>query len=312
MKATSRFRYFTAALALKILSSTGFLRRFYRFLGNHTGERHTAVTRVEIGRGLWLYDRLRELGFSSERKISALELGTGWTHFYAVFLRLFFPMETALFDVQDNRNFFAFRKRCENLLGAFATSPLAGLEKAGEGNAPDRLLKEVIRADDFPSSYRLLDMTYLVDERGRLDGLADNSFDLVFSVDVLEHVERDVFSRSMDWIYRALKPGGISIHQVGLDDHLAHYAPGMPAKNYLRYSTPVWKFWFENRLQYFNRMQAPEILSAFDASGFESLHCATQKDSRTACPKVHAEFRRFDQDALDSVRACLIHRKPAG
>ena len=45
------------------------------------------------------------------------------------------------------------------------------------------------------------------------------------------------------------------------DTSLYHYDTSVSAKNYLRYSDAVWKRWFENRVQYFNRVQRREWLT---------------------------------------------------
>jgi len=303
-------RYQIAALLLKYFSSFAFMRRLYRFAGNSLGDRHTTVSQSELERGIWLCERFREEGFSEDKKNIVLELGTGWTHFYAIFIRLFFKTEIVLFDIHDNRNLLSLKNRCAKLLNALLTPSFLGLFQDWDlGNAKE-LLGRIIAADGFNEVYRQLNMSYLIETQGRLDALSEDTFDVIFSVDVLEHVKRESFSRSVADIYRVLKPGGISIHQIGIDDHLAHYAPGMYAKNYLRYSTSTWKLLYENQLQYFNRLQLPEILSMFDATGFKLQHSETEEDASLDNSRVHFEFRRFDKKTLNVTRAFLVHRKP--
>ena len=45
------------------------------------------------------------------------ELGTGWIHFYSLYLRLFFDFRGTLYDVWDNRQLHAL-KRIFSQLGA--------------------------------------------------------------------------------------------------------------------------------------------------------------------------------------------------
>ena len=46
-------------------------------------------------------------------------------------------------------------------------------------------------------------------------------------------------------MYRSLKPGGYSIHQIGIDDHLTHFDSSQSPKKYISYSDNVWKLLFE-------------------------------------------------------------------
>ncbi len=215
-----------------------------------------------------------------------------------------------LFDVQDNRNFESFKKRCGNLLIALSAVPSLMSKTAEELDIANALLRDIIAINDFDKLYDLLNMRYLIDPQGSLDSIQDKAFDVVFSMDVLEHVDHDAFHSTVQNIHRLLKPGGVSIHQIGLDDHLTHYVPGMPLKNYLRYSTFIWKLFFENRLQYFNRLQLPEILSSFEASGFDLIQSETEEDVNLGGIHPHPEFLRFDNNALKATRAYLVHRKP--
>jgi ubiquinone/menaquinone biosynthesis C-methylase UbiE len=47
----------------------------------------------------------------------------------------------------------------------------------------------------------------------------DNSFDIIISSHVLEHIPNDI--KVMSELQRVLKPGGFSIHQVPIDYNLA-------------------------------------------------------------------------------------------
>ena len=116
-----------------------------------------------------------------------MELGTGWVHWEALFTRLFYEVEVVLFDVWDNRGFDGFRNYA-------ATSP-SGFPGSKPATAAARekaiaLLGRVLECADFDEVYRLLGWRYVIDAEGRLDALADNSLDLVFSSEVMEHMPR--------------------------------------------------------------------------------------------------------------------------
>ena len=61
------------------------------------------------------------------------------------------------------------------------------------------------------------------------------------------------------------------IHQIGIDDHLAHYDSKVSKKHYLRYSLSNRKYLFENIVQYHNVLQAEDYQRFFLNKGFEIL-----------------------------------------
>ncbi|HXP59393.1 MAG TPA: class I SAM-dependent methyltransferase [Dongiaceae bacterium] len=302
----SWLRYRMAALGLKSFSATQTTRRLYRWLGNSFGQRrHSGVSAVDLSRGLWLCDQVKQSELCLDKSSAVLELGTGWTHFYAVFLRLFFETRITLFDVQDNRQLNALKRRFADLESKLA------LVRPDDGQSIHRLVRQIREVRSFTELYASLGLVYVLEPNGSLAAMRDRSFDMVFSMDVLEHVQRASVPGVISGMYRVLKPGGLCLHQIGLDDHLSHYAAGMPSKNYLRYSDGIWKAMFENEIQYFNRLQLPEFEEAFAASGFQLLSRQTEDDPRSLSRIVpHAQYLRFDASALAATRALLTYRKP--
>ena len=305
MESIPTLRYYAAAAALKAFSANGITRRLYRLLGNALGQRrHMVASITDVQRGHWLCQQITNLGLRLDNSASVLELGTGWTHFYAIYLRLFFEPKTILFDIQDNRQLQALKRRTSSLAAVLASQQ--DLQAASVQN----LTRQIAQVEGFSELYQLLGMNYIIEPRGKLTAMSSDRFEMVFSVDVLEHVERTALPATISDIYRVLKPGGISIHQIGLDDHLSHYAPGMPSKNYLRYSDRTWKLFFENKVQYFNRIQLAEFLTLFQQGGFELESCQTKDDSALLTQiSIHDQFRHHSTHDLQATRAFIVHRK---
>ncbi len=296
-------RYVLTALALKVFSANGTTKALYRKIGNTLGQQRRKnpklPSRLRKGnRMISLCDKYSAVKLGD----TLFELGTGWIHWYAVYLRLHYDVSITMFDVWDNRQFEAFR---------LCFSRLRASVKADRGY-PDRmadLLDRISAVESFEELYRLLGLEYVIESEGCLDQFQDCSFDCVFSVDVLEHVSGAHAQLLAEEIHRILKPGGYSVHQIGLGDHLSHYDKKESPKNYLRYSDRTWKTFFENDVQYFNRLQMPDWLGLFDAAGFSLLEKITAtKDIESI--RIDPKYERYRKEDLSCTRLTIIHGKP--
>src|SRR3954471_3807296 len=98
-------KYLTAAVALKCFSVTPGTRQAYRFVGNRLGNKRRCAGRMPA----YYFERVKRIvNLTRQRDIvhdgdRVLELGTGWLHWDALALKLFFDIEGVLFDVWDNR-----------------------------------------------------------------------------------------------------------------------------------------------------------------------------------------------------------------
>jgi SAM-dependent methyltransferase len=95
----------------------------------------------------------------------------------------------------------------------------------------------------------------------------DASFDVVWSVSVLEHV-RDPEALLAE-VHRVLRPGGYQVADLGLYDH---YQPRHdPARMYqmLRYPSWLWELMTSQRSSWTNRIRWSGWLALFAQAGFE-------------------------------------------
>ena len=76
--------------------------------------------------------------------------------------------------------------------------------------------KEMQLARSFEAAYAVARMTYRC---GSVNLYPSGTFDRIFSVDVLEHVNSSIFSQAAGSWFEILKRGGMFVAQVGLDDH---------------------------------------------------------------------------------------------
>lgn len=302
----SRARYGAAAAALKLGSVSP---KLYRMFGNWLGQRRRVKAGMREQQGkrateFLAWCRRHDLVHDGD---SVLEIGTGWVHFESLVLRLFYDVRATLFDVWDNRQLDALRRYAEDLRDYL-------LREADIDGTEERRIREtvasIVGAESFEELYRTMGFEYVVDERGVLDRLADASFDLVYSNNVLEHVDRATAARLIEGTRRVLRPGGHSLHNIDLSDHLVSLVGirDMSPKNYLRYSDRTWRRRFENRVQYINRLQRPEWLELFRRAGLEPVAeevctAALQPDA------VSDRFHGLDAEDLACTRLIVLHER---
>ena len=301
-------RYFLAAQGLKAFSMTPGTRRAYRAIGNRIGGRKRAarINPSYIRRAsenlAWL-----EQALDIAPGMTILELGTGWVHWESLFTRLFHPVRIVAMDVWDNRQFDGFRRYCEDLATRLDTEVP---RPEGERQAARALLQRIARCPDFETVYRELGMRYVVEPSGRLNFQETGSVDAIISSDVLEHVPAEAFQTLVEDMFRVLKPGGVSSHQVVPADHLCIYDRSAHPKNYLRYSNRTWRAFFQNEVQYVNRLQASQIRAMFERAGFEDIRLEVTERAPLGDLPLAAEFAGLDRDDLECAVFRMAARKP--
>ena len=300
-------RYLITALMLKTASV---FPSFYRLIGNQLGVKKRLKDGIPSYYGRRAKDFL--LWYSKYEMLhdgdAVLEVGTGWVHFESIVMRLFYDVRATLFDVWDNRQLDALKKYAVQLEGLLGQE--LDLTSTQRGRIRS-LINAIAKVDSFESLYQLLNFRYLVNPRGTLDALPANFFQLVYSNNVLEHIELPIASRLITDISRVLKPGGYSCHEIDLTDHLISFGGilNLPPKFYMVFSERIWKTFFENRVQYINRIQCSEWLQIFQRAGLELVEkdIVTKPVDATTLSRAYRQMDRLD---IECCRLRVVHRKP--
>src|ERR1700685_3188285 len=114
-------KYHLSAIALKSFSSCTPARRLYRRLGNWMGGRRRSTAHMPS----CYFERAERniawcLTYGLLRKDDlVVEIGTGWVHWEALTMRLFFDFQAVLYDVWDNRQLDALKSYVSQLEGRF-------------------------------------------------------------------------------------------------------------------------------------------------------------------------------------------------
>ena len=105
-------RYLAAAAALKMFSLNGLTRSGYRRLGNVLGQKKRRQQSIDayVKRGDLLVDLVRKYDVLKDGG-TLVELGTGWIHWFGLYLALHVEgnVSLELFDVWDNRQLDALK-----------------------------------------------------------------------------------------------------------------------------------------------------------------------------------------------------------
>jgi SAM-dependent methyltransferase len=301
------FKYAVAAMTLKAFSWSPSTMRLYRDLGNKVGAKKRATGVMpnyyfeRVKRMLALHKKHRFVKDGDR----LLELGTGWLHWEAITCALFFDIQGVLFDVWDNRQLSGLQNymaQFDKMLDRLDTTEV-DLDRA------HRLIREIKKAKGFDELYKALRFEYVVDPTGRLTQLEKGSFDVIVSGGVLEHINRDSAAALVNDIAVVLKPGGFSCHSIQIGDHLYAYDMSVSAKQYLRYSDTTWKRWFENDVQYINRLQRSDWLDFFQKSALVLLEEEVAVEDLSGM-KVAEIYRHYPEIDLQCSNLKVLHSKP--
>lgn len=301
-------KYVAAASALKFFSATPPTRKLYRQLGNTLGQKKrlgSGIRQMYVERAKEILE-LCEKHHAIQPGDRIMEIGTGWVHRESTIIRLFYDVRVTLFDVWDNRQLAAYKNffsNFEQVMGKELNLTPAQSERA------HTLLKGILAAQSFEEIYALLDFEYVINPAGTLEQLPDGAFSLIFSCSVLEHVSKQILPEFIQSYARLLKPGGYSIHLIDLQDHLSYYDRQAPIKNYLRYSDRVWKRYFQNEVQYFNRVQRSEWLNLYSRAGFV-LEEERPTFGDLGSITINPGYKHLDQRDLECLTLWAVHRKP--
>lgn len=183
----------------------------------------------------------------SRAGINVLELGPGDSAFTAVIVKAMGANKVWLVDA-----------------GAFAVTDMGAY----------RALFAFLRKQGFPLTYILnphsfsevlgqCNATYLTDGVRSLAHLDDQSVDFCFSNAVFEHIPKRDMTLLARELLRVLRPGGICVHRVDLQDHLGGRL------NNLRFPEAIWESrFFRNAGFYTNRIRFREMIALFEQAGF--------------------------------------------
>jgi hypothetical protein len=293
-------RYLATAAALKLFSCGAPMQRLYRILGNSVGSRKRLLGEIPS----YYFERIRRFLALSEKYnfvkdgSKIMEVGTGWVHWEALTIRLFFDVHAVMFDRWDNRQFYGL-KHYFSLLDELIDERINLTQR--QSQRAHRVIKDIFSADSLDALYKRLQLAYIVGGIETLSQFPENSFDLIVSAAVLEHVDKTILYELVGEFSRLLRPGGYSIHSIDLSDHIQHYDK--------RVSERCWQRCFHNEVQYFNRLQRPEWLRIFNGAGLRLI--GEDPDyTPIGSLKIDKQYQCLDKSDIACTYLRIVHQKP--
>jgi SAM-dependent methyltransferase len=237
--------------------------------------------------------RLTGLGFTLPGT-RCLEIGTGHLPVAPVAFWLLGAAEVVTVDLHRRLNAALTGAMLRRLATDDRLAPLY------DGLILDDRLKELrgLLGRPVPEILRRLGIRYHAPGDASRMPDADGSFDLSFSMTVLEHVTPDALRGLLAEARRLLGPDGFAAHLIDPSDHFAHQDPAITRINFLRFSPREWRRLGGNEFSYCNRLRASQLEQAFTDAGFHIERCERTVDepSRAALEAgfpLHAGFRGF-------------------
>lgn len=195
--------------------------------------------------------------FSSNKRggdKSILELGTGW---HPVLPLCFILYGARRVDTIDLRNLIR-KENLRSLLIKFLAYHRNGkLTQFLPQLRPDVIdaFESALRKMDSMSPVHVLRVLGVFQIIGRIqEQHFTGEYDLVYSVNVLEHVSATEVSSVISAMYRAGSAGSLGFHAIGTYDHFVHIDKIISKFNYLKFSARTWNL-IDNSIQPQNRLR---------------------------------------------------------
>jgi hypothetical protein len=146
---------------------------------------------------------------------------------------------------------------------------------------------------------RVGDARALPDDAGSIDCFVSNT--------TLEHIPPDVLRGIFAEFRRVGADNAVMSHYIDLSDHYSHFDGRITPYHFLRYSPGRWR-WYNNTLQYQNRLRVSDYRAIHAETGFEVVHEADGAGSPEQIGRIvlAPEFERYEQDDLVVINSWMV------
>lgn len=161
-------------------------------------------------------------------------------------------------------------------------------------NAKPEIVEDTLRRLGAPPSLEDAGVAYRAPYSPSVVG--DESFDMVMSTSVLEHVPVEQLLPLLTDCRRILKSDGLCSFLVDYQDHWAGFDKSITVHNYMRYSRRAWAL-FNPALQFQNRLRHSDYEAAFREAGLRPVSVAPRRGELPTI-QLAKEFQHYGEDDL--------------
>jgi SAM-dependent methyltransferase len=283
----------------------------YRFVQDRQAQRLNDADGL-LARSLDLL-ALYDDGGGEIRGKDCLEIGTGWCPWLPLLLKVKGARRVVTLDLNpwlSIRTAYGTTRALAERIDRVAERlevPRGDIEK---------VLDPALRAKNLQEWLAAVDVEYLPKTELQRAAFAAESFDAVFSSNVLEHVDANCLGALHRESARILRSGGIVAHRFNPQDHFSFGDPTITGANFLKYSPAAWKWIGGSGLAYHNRLRCRQHRQLIDDAGFSVELQRTRPDRKAQQAidagrlLVHADFSGMSSAELTDDYMWVVARKP--
>jgi len=198
---------------------------------------------------------------------TSLELGTGWYPVVPLSLFLAGIEKTVSIDLSPLMNKEAIWQTIEAMRSWQKAGKLNGFQQYWQEDRLAFFMQADFKAMELEEILDSLHFEYRVGDARQLKDPAD-SFDLIHSNNVFEHIYPQILKEILKEFKRVLKKGGLMSHFIDMSDHFAHLDSSITIYNFLSYSESSWRR-IDNSVQPQNRMRLSDYETLYQELGLD-------------------------------------------
>jgi len=181
----------------------------------------------------------------------SLELGTGWYPVVPLAMYLAGAKNCTSIDLNPLMTNASFGQTIEKFKEWFKAGKLTHLEPYFLPEKVSQLIKIDITKSSFETLLVVFNFEYRVGDAQAMQD-ENETYDLIHSNNVFEHVHPPVLRNILLEFKRVLKQNGLMSHFIDMSDHFAHLDNSITIYNFLRFSPQAWRK-IDNEVQPQNR-----------------------------------------------------------
>jgi len=255
------------------------------------------------------HDHLRYLRASeAPHHFNSLELGTGWYPAVPVAMYLVGARNVVSIDLNRLMQEEGLRATVRKYQDWLREGKLERFEPYFTSMRKGQLLQLKPERMGFQELCLALEFDYRVGDARNLED-EDQSYDLIHSNNVFEHVYPEALEDILKEFKRVLKKPGMMSHFIDMSDHFAHLDSGITIYNFLRYSRDQWRR-IDNSVQPQNRWRLKDYEALYTKLGLEISEKEVREGDLLALQsiQVHADYKTYPEQDLAVSHAHLVNR----